>query len=402
MEISPQLREEASTAVTTALMQLIRQPNISFDSSILMNMPREFRVEEELSMKVEGTNLVINPEWYLSINKNDQQWNLRHLAWHVHGFDELRVGDKDAKRWNMACDLWINGMLTDDTSFNVNRPQDAVYDSRFKGMEKEEIYKYLEDNQQEEQKQEQKQDPMGGDCGQGEPDQDGDQEGDGQGQSEGQQQQRQQLEQEISNMVQQAAMQAKQAGGKVPNTVEEYLEELYNPKLPWNKLLARYMTAHNTYDYSYKRINKKFFAHGFLMPSMYSEGLGPVYIATDESCSVSDKDLELYLGAIKAIKDEMNPESMTVMGFTTQVDHTHVINQDEDIDKIKFRVHGGTHIPAVFDYIKEHNHKPQVLIVFSDMESAFPQQKPDYDVIWICVGNPRWTPPFGRVVYVES
>ncbi|UAW01133.1 metallopeptidase domain protein [Vibrio phage BUCT194] len=408
MEISKELKEQAETAYSVAIMQLMRNSSLAFDSSILLNMERQFKIEEDLTLKVEGTTVYVNPEWFLSISKNDQQWNLRHLAWHIIGFDELRVGDKDPKRWNLACDLYNNALLHNDSSFKCTLPQNAVYDPRFDNMDKEEIYKYLEDNQEQEQQQEQKQDPTAGDCGGGQqPEQDGDQEGDGEGDGDqekegnGNQQRQQQLEKEISNMVQQAAMQAKQAGGAVPPSIEQYLDELYNPKLPWNRLLLKYMTSHAAYDYSYQRIHKKFFPHGMIMPSMWSEGMGPLVIATDESCSVSDEDIKLYKGAIQAIKDEFNPEKLTVMGFTTRVEHTTVIAQDAEIDNINFRAHGGTHIPAVMEYIEKEKIDPQVLICFSDMYSSFPP-KPKYDVIWICVGNPSWQPPYGRVVYVDS
>lgn len=397
------MREQAETAYSTSVMQLMRQSSLAFDSSILLNMERNFKIEDGLTMKVEGTTLFVNPEWFTSISKNDQQWNLRHTAWHIIGFDELRVGDKDAKRWNLACDLYNNSLLTNDSSFKCTRPQDAVYDSRFDNMEKEDIYKYLEDNKKEEEKQEQKDDPMGGDCGGGQqPDQ-----GDGDGESnesEGEgsgAKSKEQLERQLSNMVQQAAMQAKQAGGHVPKSVEQYLDDLYNPKLPWNQLLLKYMTSHAAHDYTYQRVHKKFFPHGILMPTMWSEGMGELVIATDESCSVSDDDIKLYKGAIQAIKDEFNPEKVTVMGFTTRVEHVTEIQKDTEIGNINFRAHGGTHIPAVMEYIRDNKIKPQVLICFSDMYSDFPP-KPDYDVIWICVGNPRWQAPYGRVVYVDS
>lgn len=396
-----ELIDKANAAVSTTIMQLMRQRELAFDTSIILNMHREYTENPDVLMQVKGTKLEINPERFLQLSKNDQQWNIRHTAWHVIGFDEVRIGDRDPEKWNLASDLWVNSMLTHDESFKVNRPQDAAYDVRFKDWDKEKIYEFLEKNQQEQQKHQQ--DPMQGDCGGGKPDDsddDGDDNGDGNTPSPGID--KGQLEKQIQSMVSQAALQAKQAGGKVPNSVEQYLEELYNPKLPWTKLLMKYMTSHNTYDYSYQRLHKKFFPHGIIMPSMFSEGLGPVYFATDESCSVSDEDLKLYLGAIETVLTDFQPEYLTVLGFTTQVDHEHTLRDPSDIDKVKFRVHGGTHIPAVFDYIEAKGHKPQVLIVLSDMYSDFPKQPPGYDVIWISVNNPNFQPPFGRAVYVSN
>ena len=408
MELSNELRDKANAAVSTAVMQLMRKPNLAFDTSVLLNLQREFTLNEEITMKVEGTKLIINPNWFCSLSKTDQQWNFRHTAWHIIGFDEVRVGDREEKEWNTACDLWINNMLTDDKGFDIPRPADAAYDPMFRNWEKEDIYQYLLQNQ--DKQEEMDQDSMAGDCGGGQqPESDGDGEGQDNGNGDDNQdgnqpsqgQSREQLEQDIQNMIAQAAIQAKQAGNQVPSSVEQYLDELYNPKLPWNKLLMKYMTSYNTYDYSYTRIHKKFFPHGIIMPSMYSEGLGPVITANDQSGSVSDKEYEIYLGAIKAIHDDFNPEYIRCLGFTTDVNNDTTIAQDDDFNKLKFRASGGTDIPCVFDYIKANNIKPEVLIIFSDMESRIPTEKPPYDVIWISVGNPHFKAPFGRTIHVE-
>ena len=253
------------------------------------------------------------------------------------------------------------------------------------------------------------QDSMSGDCGgKGEPE-----EGDGEGDNDGdvdsqdlgnqpsQRPGQEQIEKEISNMIQQAAMQAKQAGAHVPNSIEQYLDELYNPELPWNQILMKYMSAHNTYDYSYTRVHKKFFPHGIIMPTMYSEGLGHIVAANDQSGSVSDKEYEVYLGALQDIHENLNPQSIRCLGFTTIVNNDTTINQEDDFNKLKFRANGGTDIPCIFDYIEREGIKPEVLIIFSDMESRIPQQQPPYDVIWISVGNSRFTAPFGRTIHVS-
>jgi len=245
---------------------------------------------------------------------------------------------------------------------------------------------------------------MSGDlAGAGTKDGDGDEDGNEDGENQGQgEQSLEDLQKEMSNMTQQAAMQSKMAGGKVPNSIEEYLEDLYNPQLPWHQILANYMDSFAKEDYSYSKVNKQFFPHGFILPTLHSEGLGRVAIATDESGSVSNEDYKMYLGAIVDIHTRLEPEAIDMVSFTTHIVNQWEILQEDDISKINFRGSGGTHIPAVIDHFNAAKKKPQVLIIFSDMESAMPDKKPDYDVIWISVGNPRFVPPFGKVIHVQD
>lgn len=407
-----QNHKEAIKAMTVSVMKLISRRNLAFDTSVLLSLTRNISEDEKVTIKIEGTNIYINPSWFMPLSENDRQWWLRHEVWHAIGMDEVRVGDKDPERWNLACDLWINNMLASDSGFDVRMPDDAVYMKEVDGMSKDQIYEMLEQNPNKEKQQQNKNDPTAGDCGGGQqPDQnqgnsapdnsDGDDNNDS-GNNPSQSRDNGKLEKELQNLVAQAAIQAKQAGAPVPPSVEQYLEELYNPKLNWNKILQRYMTSYDTHDYSYARFNKKMLPHGFILPTMYSEGMGPVMFATDESCSVTDEEFKNYVGAITNVKTRFNPERVDVLAFTTRVERMVTIEKDEEIEKqLNFRGHGGTHIPAVFDYIEQNKLKPQVLIVFSDMESALPTVKPNFDTIWISVNNRRFKAPFGRSIYIE-
>ena len=190
-------------------------------------------------------------------------------------------------------------------------------------------------------------------------------------------------------------------GGKVPSDVEKYLDNLYNPRLPWEKLLLKYMSSISYEDYSYQRINKSFFPHGIILPTIFGEGLGHIAIANDTSCSVSDEEFKAYLGAIKDIKDRLNPEQIDVVNFTTHIEKTWTIREDEDISKIQFRASGGTDLYPVFDHFNQPKNKPQVLIVFSDLECTPIKKKPDFDVIWICVNNKSAEVNFGKKIHIE-
>lgn len=411
--------EQCEAEVSKTLMQLMRQSHNSFIVNVLLNIDKQFTSEVE-AMELHGDKIKINPQFFMEQSKEERKYDLLREAWHIPFFDELRGQTKEDKEvWSAAANHYNNLMLKADTqNTKVEVPDWATCDSRFKGKEKDDIYQILYQEKQQQQSSSNgsgggngssganPNDPLANDIGHdgsGDPQQgDGNQSGKGQTPQSGMtQEQMEQMQRKLENIVQQSAMQAKMAGGHVPSSVEEYLDDLYNPKLRWEQLLAKYMTSYSSDDYSYQKINKSLFPHGIIMPTLFSEGLGKIAIANDESCSVSDEEFKTYLGAIQDIKTRMNPEQIDVVAFTTQITKVWQVEQDDDISKIKFRGNGGTHIPVVFDHFNRPENRPQVLIIFSDMESALPTQKPPYDVIWISVNNSRFKAPFGRSIYVN-
>ncbi|WVI66536.1 hypothetical protein pVco7_gp090 [Vibrio phage pVco-7] len=399
----------AADKISRNLMQLMRTSHNTFVVNVLLNLTREPSENIENGMTLEGTTLKYDPAFILDKSDKEVQFALMHVTWHIPFFDMLRAQAKDDKEiWNQAADNYNNLMIKNESSNGVDVPDWAECQKRFNGKEKDEIYDILLKEKEEQEQQDpngggggQSNDPLAGDLGgQGQPDNDGDGDGEGQ-QPQMSQQQMEELQQQMESIVQQAAMQTKMAGGDVPNNVENWLEELYNPKLPWDRILAKYMDDYSTDDYSYQKVNKKFFPHGILLPTTFSEGLGEIVIANDESGSVSDDEYKTYLGAIHDIHDRLNPAGMHILNFTTKIVSEHKIERDDDINKINFRGCGGTHIPCVFDHIEKTGMKPQVLILFSDMESPMPTKAPNYDTIWISVNNPRFKQPFGRCIHIE-
>ena len=377
----------AEQAMSKAMMQLMRSKEQAYITCVLLNLPRTFTNEIETA-GVNGIQMRINPEFFLELPESERRFLLVHEAWHIVLMDIVRLGTKDHEVWNQACDHYINLMIDEQKDPMLKFIDMGLKDVKYSGWEKEDIYNDLVKNPHN-----QKKNKLSGDL-----------------QSSGDEdapsnkltgEQVQELEKQISNIVQQAAMQTKMMGGKVPTAVEQYLDKLYNPRLPWEKLLIKYMSSISYEDYSYQRINKSFFPHGIILPTIFGEGLGRIAIANDTSCSVSDEEFKAYLGAIKDIKDRLNPEQMDVVSFTTHIEKTWTIREDEDISKIQFRASGGTDLYPVFDHFNQPKNKPQVLIVFSDLECTPIKKKPDFDVIWICVNNKSAQTNFGKKIHIE-
>lgn len=379
------LMDMAEQAMSKSMMQLMRSKNQAYITCVLLNLPRVF-CNSMPTAGVNGVEIRVNPKFFLDLSEGERKFLLVHEAWHIGLFDIIRGKGKDHQVWNIACDHYINLMIDAQKDSSLSFIEGGCMNSKYSGWEKEDIYQDLLKKSSSE-----PQGALGSDLmpelGEGTPTQ--------------QEAATKALEQQISNIVQQAAMQTKMMGGEVPPEVSSYLDKLYNPKLPWERLLVKYVSETSNDDYSYRRINKTFFPHGMILPTLYGEGLGRIAIANDSSGSVSNKEFQTYLGAIKDIKDRLNPSQIDVVNFTTRIEEQWSIQQDEDIQKIQFRSSGGTDLSPVFHHFNRPENQPEVLIVFSDLECTPITKRPAYDVIWIVVNNSGATTHFGRKIHIE-
>lgn len=380
--------ERCNNAISESILRMMRSSNLAFDISVLLNLKREYTEDPDIIIAVNSTTLLINPDKFLEESENDRQFMLRHEAWHVIGFDMLRVKDKDPQKWNEACDYWINAMIYHDSSYKLSLPSGGLYSEQFINWDKEKIYEHIVNRSE---------DTICNKYGSDIRYSDSDDVSSSMSESLN----IADVEKDLAQMISKSAIQAKSAGGHIPADIQEYLDNLLNPKLKWNQILLKYMNSFAKYDYSFKRPNKRMLHQGIYLPSCYSEKLGTIYIATDESVSVTPEEYKLYIGAIEDIQNNLEPSEINVIGFTTIVTHVTKVEKANDLDLLKKRTLGGTDVRCVFNYIKEKNIRPEVLIVFSDMETRLPD-KPNYDVIWVCINNPNWKPPkYGKVIYVN-
>ena len=358
---------EVEEAVSKTVMQLMRNKNQTYIVSVLLQLQRVL-TKDVPTAGVNGTTMVINPDFFMGLSEPERRYLVVHEAWHIGLMDFNRLGDKDPETWNMACDHYINLMIDEDNSLSFIKG--GCRDHKYTGWEKDDIYKDLLSEGSSDTS------PLAGDL-----------------QADGSSEE---VAQAIQSIVQQAEMQARMVGAEVPEEISDFLGKLYNPQLPWENILMNYMDGVSNEDYSYRRFNKMMFPHNIILPTLYSEGLGRIAIANDTSGSVTDKEYATYLGAIKDIQTRLNPESIDVVAFTTRIESQWTIEKDEDIDRIQFRGYGGTDLTPVFQHFNKESNRPQVLIVFSDLECNPITQRPPYDVIWICVNNPDAVTHFGR------
>ena len=313
----------------------------------------------------DGLYIKFNPSLLSSINKPQQEFCMAHEVMHVCGEHGLRLGDRDPKNWNIACDHAINLELKE---MGMNLPSWVCADPQYKGMSAEEIYPLLPEAPKSFDM-----DIVPNDTNE--------------------------AKEAIKDVLIQAVQQAQMANqaGSIPQSIQRKVDEWLNPVLPWYTILQRYMSAHNKDDYSWSKKNM-FFRDRYL-PSLYSEQVGPIHFFIDGSCSVSDEMFSLQVNQIKWIKRNINPSEIRIIVFNTQIVDEFIFTDDQRMN-VTFSARGGTCIREIVEYMAKN--KAEENIIFTDGFFDHVPIKKANPVVWCIYDNPSFTYDTGRVIFIPK
>ena len=307
-----------------------------------------------------------------------------HEVLHVAFKHMLRRGERDPERWNIACDHAINHILLDG---NFELPEGGLFDPQFKGMTAERIYDQLAAEQPEQPTP----CPWGDvrDCL-------GD---DGEKLSKSQ---ASQVEATIDQRVMLAAASAK-GMGKLPAAIAELVEQMRRSKVDWRDVFNRFIGGDQPDDYTFRKPNKKvWYTQGIYTPSIDKIGVGDVVVAVDTSGSVSTAELQQFLGELNNITDDHKPRSVTVITCDADIKSVVRYEQGDIIDTIECNGRGGTRVEPVFRYIRENDLPVDNMVYLTDMGIwDFPDNTPDYPVLWVSTDPQCSDAPFGETTRIE-
>ena len=324
----------------------------------------------------DGISIIYNPDFFESLTAQERAGLLAHEVWHVAFNHFARLNGRDRRTWNIAGDYVINYML-DNSGYNL--PAGGLLDARFKDMSTEQVYDIVKEEEEDD-------DSRGNfiidllDAPQGENEVE--------------------IHDKITDIIIQAQIQSKAAGkdhGEIPSEISRAIDELINPKLPWNQLLTRYLTNMIKDDYTWTRPNRRFFPNHYL-PSQYSPTIGSIVIAIDTSGSVTDEELVEMLSEIQDIRDIYKPESLTVIDCDAKIHNVFKVDKHDNILDIKFTGGGGTDFNPVIDYCN--NLQPQLLIYFTDLYANDITEDTTYPIMWIC-NSDHEPATIGDTIYIN-
>lgn len=369
--LSPAAREitpEIQKAYDLAKIGLMTKPDTAFFTTIVFSLRLVW--DWNLSTAAtDGSSVRVSPVFFMSLSPEERIFLLVHEAMHVALLHMSRLADRVHRKWNIACDHYINLMLIER---GYKMPQNGLADPQYKGLSSDEIYALLPDPPKSDES------PLDLEMPSKPPEQ---------------------LQEEVADILVRAAMQSKMQNekpGSIPGDIEIFLDRLLNPKLPWNRILQKYMQNLTKNDYSWRRPNRRFFPQHYL-PSMFSEKLMNIAIAVDASGSVSDDDFTVFVSETHSILKMMKPDKITLVQFDKGIKSVDEVSSIKDLMNVKFIGRGGTSIEPVMEWAKEN--KPQLLLIFTDGEFYFYNDEYKTNTVFLIHNNPGFTSPYGKVIH---
>ena len=373
-ECSKEVPLDKDKALDLAKVDLFAKSKNAFICSIFCSL--QLKWDDTIPTAcTDGLNILINPKYFMDLPRPCRVTLLAHETWHVALKHVLRLAARNPELWNWACDFYINNML-DSSGYIIGIGW--LLDHQYDDLSAPRIYdKLLQQGSK------QQQNSLGMDI---KPCSMADEE---------------EVEVQIDSMLIRGSIAAQQSGqaGSIPGEIQAYIDELLNPKLPWNDILRNFVNEMTRNDYTWAKPNKRYLPDVYL-PSLNSEGLEHIIFYTDISCSVTDAQFAVYISEIHAIKTTLSPKRITVCTFDTRIHDIHELEEGDNIADCNFTGRGGTSLKCVYEHAKKE--KPELIVVFSDLECPPMNEPPAPNVIWVCLDNPSATVNFGQLIHVNS
>jgi predicted metal-dependent peptidase len=375
---------------------LVKHP---FFATLMMSMP----MIETTTIQTAATDmrqLFINPQFVESVDDDVLMFVIAHEIMHtalVHG---MRLSGRDPMRWNVATDYAIN-LILKDSNFKVW--ERALLDEKYRDLSADNIYNQLKKEDDEQQ----------GQGGQGDPDPDGQQQP-GQGaptagqsgsqhsspmlgdliqpESAGDPVAEDRLRKEIQQRVAQAASIARMTGN-MPGSLERFVQQVLEPKVPWYETLRHLMTEHDSVDEDWMHRNRRFATY---LPTDHAENrLGIAIGIGDTSGSIGDEELVEMGSEFTGICEQTKPEEIRMVWADTHVQSVQVFEPGDEID-LEPKGGGGTDMRVPLKYAEQF--EPRIVVLFTDGHTPWPKEEPPFPLIVCCTtGVPV---PIGEVIRI--
>ena len=414
-----------------------------FTASLLITMPVIY-TETLPTMATDGKHLYINPSYVDGLTAKELEGVFTHETFHKICMHHIRRGNMEPFLFNVAGDIVINELITKDgkvlpegaLGYHTLDEQGIAYEGRNHSTEQ--VYGLFKN------KPDQRDDPQGG-PGDDEGDEGGDGDGEGEGESGGGQvpdggtngtpgpgtpgdgtptpgpfdddggtgividatnddgsamseADKAMAERETMQDIFNAATIAK-GQGKLPASVEAWVESLRTPTVDWKDQLDSFIGGGGDHANDWNRLDKKMSPRGLLSPRRTPKGCGQVVVAVDTSYS-THATYPLMMAELLSICEDAAPDNVTIIYCDTQIAKVDSFDDPEDItaqDIGKFGG-GGTSFEPPFKYVEDNDLDVDSFIYLTDLECGFPNE-PDYPVLW--ASTTAEVAPWGKTIHVK-
>lgn len=361
---------------------MIKHP---FFGSLVYQHEMEITEDIETAAASSDNRMLFNPHFVEKVSPEQLIFLVAHEVMHIVFAHAARRGNRDKETYNIACDAVINEILI------AERVGDFIPGGiRMEGAEtetSENIYNKIYD-------------PKGNSQsgkGRGR----GNDNDDGEGQYEGcleikdlQEDAPQMTEAEVKAAVAEGKLKLGQAAamarmqGKMSGTLGRIVEKLLESKVPWHQILERYMVGKAEQRYNWSRPHRRRLNIAYMPSRDRYPSMGEIVVGVDVSGSISDREVSQFLGHCKAIFDLCHPKKIYVVYCTTEIEAVDEFDSSEEVVPRKNRWYGGTHMPAIMDWIAAQGIEPDVCVTFTDGYTHYPTERQvPCDLVWVLSTN---------------
>lgn len=389
------------------------------------------------TMWTNGKEVGYNPKYVDELTTKKTMGLIVHEIFHPMMKHHLRIKNKNHELWDKACDYAINPLII---QYGFELPDNVLLDKKYDGMAAEQIYTILveeeqqkqndknknqddqkqdqDDDQDDNQKDQDDQKDDGGDDDGGDnqgsgksQDEDSEQKGsEGDGQEEGETDEIRaavddngnaadeaeiaKQESEIDIAVTQAAKFAEKAGQSFDG-MKRLVEGATAVETPWEQILSNFVYENAKTEYDWSRPSRRH--QDFFIPSLHNYKIGETVLVIDCSSSVNQKAFKLFTDNMASILGNIETE-VWILFVNNSVQSAYQIKADE-LDTLEVKGYGGTDFRPAFNWLKENDVDPKLLIYFTDLEcNRFPEE-PDFPVMWAAYG---WYAENAKVPFGEK
>ena len=382
-------------------INLLRNPKVALLSGILM-VGKTYVDDKTRTARTNGRDEHYGSKFIEGLTEKELAFVILHESFHKmyrHLTTWKKLHEENHHLANCACDYVINIQLRDlDPHENfIAMPKDkngkdmGLIDSRFRDMNAKQVFDIL------------KQERDGrGEGGEGE----GLDEHDWDGAQLSEEEQKD-LEREIDQAIRQGIIAERKINGSEAGGLARDLGDLIAPKVDWREQLREYVKSvcQGKDNSSWRRPNRRFIGSDVYMPTLISEKLSHLVAGVDTSGSIGAAELNAVMSEFVAICEQVNPEKVDLLYWDCSV-AGHETYEGTAVSNIlqstKPEGGGGTAPSCVTAYMKEHNIKPDCVVMFTDgyVGSDWGGEW-DCPVLWCVLGNNAAVSPNGKTIHID-
>ena len=200
---------------------------------------------------------------------------------------------------------------------------------------------------------------------------------------------------------------AAKAMGNMPASLQKRVDEILDPQIDWTEYVRTLLTGHmGARHETWNRPNRRRLVLNpmLFLPGRRGYGAELVVVALDTSGSIyaAPKALAAFFAEVGGVLADVRPKRVMLIECDAKVGR---VTDANSLDELEYARQqgvtggGGTAFEPVFNYVAEHDLRPDTLIYLTDLEGSFPRTAPAYPVVW-CSIEPG-TAPFGDTVHIK-